>query len=229
MKPQASISVQLGSEWRIRRPYIYRYLDKQYVDKFFESGTLRLSSFDAFSRHEDEQRLDISEGKGIVAHRNSEGTGQTIIAAVGQGHDCYVLCTSTIHSKAIAEDFKTDSGFRINDIIGFANAVSRQIQGFRRGLEGSCEYLEDKILNRDMGHIDLDSMRISNDSNSLDMGKVMQSVFGMAGDDLFFIKHRKYASQNEYRLLWSTSNKMAPYIDIECPEAVRFCTRFEDF
>lgn len=228
MKPQPSISVQFGSEWRIKRPYLYRYLEKQYVDSFFDSGLLRLSSFEAFSKHKDEQRLDSSEGKGIITHVNSEGTGQTIMAAVGQGHNCYVLCSATFYATEIADDFAADSGFRINDVLGFANAVSRQIPGFVAGLEGPCHYLQKKVLDRDVGHVDLDSMRVSPESKNIDMDKLMQTVFGMAGDDLFFIKHSKYASQNEYRLLWSTINKMATHIDIECPEAIQFCTRFED-
>lgn len=227
-KPQASISVQFGSEWRIRRPYLYRYLERPYVDAFFETGALRLSSFEQFSKHSDEQRLDGSEGRGIVSNITADSGGQTIMAAIGQGHTAYVLSTSNIFSAGISNDFKTDSGFRINDVLGFANAVSRHVPGFKAGMEGACHYLPKRMLERDMGHIDIDAMRVSSDSKEIDMGKMMQTVFGLAGDDMFFLKHIRYASQNEYRLLWNTSNDVDGYIDIVCPEARQFCTRFEE-
>lgn len=41
----------------------------------------------------------------------------------------------------------------------------------------------------------------------------------------FFIKDRRFATQAEYRLIWHSSQEIAPYIDIACPEAVQFCTR----
>lgn len=227
-KPQPSISVQFGSEWKIRRPYLYRYLEKQFVNAFFETGALRLSSFEAFSKHKDEQRLDGSEGRGIVSHTNSEGSGQTMMAVIGQGHRAYVLCAATIYSPDIAQDFATNSGFRINDILGFSNAIARHIPGFNAGSEGSCHYLPKRVLDRDMGLVDIEAMRVSPGSKNLDMGKMMQAVFGMAGDDLLFLKHIRYAHQNEYRLLWNTSRDIDTHIDIQCPEARQFCTRFED-
>lgn len=227
-KPQQSISVQFGSEWRIRRPHLYRYLEKQFVDRFFETGMLRLSSFEKFSQHTDEQRLDRSEGKGIVTHVNAEGEGQTIIAAIGQGQNAYVLCASSMYTDGLAESFKTDSGFRVNDIFGFANAISRHVPGFVVGLEGPCLYLQKKVLDRNMGRIDLDTLRVSPDSKNLDLSRMAQTVFSMAGDDMFFLKDSRYANQNEYRLLWVTAGQISPYVDINCPEARVFCTRFED-
>jgi len=227
-KPQPSISLQFGSEWRIRRPYLYRYLEKAYVEAFFETGALRLSSFSQFSKHSDEQRLDGSEGRGIVSNITTDAGGQTIMAAIGQGHTAYVLSASTLFSAEISKDFETDSGFRINDVLGFANAVSRHIPGFNAGMEGPCHYLPKRVLERDMGHVNIEEMRVNPDSKEIDMGKMMQAVFGLAGDDMFFLKHSGYASQNEYRLLWNTSIEVDGFIDIVCPEARQFCTRFEE-
>ena len=226
--PQPSISVQFGSEWRIRRPHLYRYLEKQFVDEFFSTGTLRLSSFAHFATHADEQRLDRSEGTGIITHVNSEGEGQTLMAVMGQGQNAYVLCTSLIYSDELASAFATDSGFRINDIFAFANAISRHVPGFSSGIEGPCVYLNQRVLDRDMGHIDIESWRTDASAPDLDMGRMTQALSNMAGDDLYFLKNLKHASQSEYRLLWSTSGQMSPFIDILCPEARQFCTPFEN-
>jgi len=226
--PQPSISVQFVSEWRVRRPHLYRYLEKRFADEFFRTGALRLSSFAHFSSHADEQRLDDSEGKGILSHVNSEGDGQTLIAAMSQGQDAFVLCTSLIYSDELAKAFNTDSGFRVNDIFAFANAISRHVSGFTVGLEGACLYLKKKVLDRDMGCIDIDSWRTDASAPNLDMGRMAQTLLNIAGDDLYFLKSLRYASQSEYRLLWLTSGQMSPFVDIVCPEARQFCTPFQN-
>ena len=132
------------------------------------------------------------------------------------------------YSTDLAHAFAADSGFRINDSVGFSEAVSKYLPGFQMGMEGSCLYIAKKTVQRDMGRVDLDSMRISPEGKELDMGKLTQTIFDTAGDDLFFIKSNRYAHQNEYRLLWLTPNDVTGYVEIFCPEARQFCTRFED-
>ena len=227
-KTEQTISIPLVNEWRIRRPYLYRYLEKQYVDEFFETGKLRLSSFNAFSKHKDEQRMDGSEGHGIVTNVNTEGKGQTIFSVMGQGSNCYVLCSATLYHEEIAKDFGTDSGFRINNTLLFASTLSRYIPGFLSGIEGLCNYLPRRSIVHNMDAIDIESMRISPESKNLDMGKMMQATSKIAGDELLFLKLNRYSSQNEYRLLWHVSGGIDSHIDIICPEARQFCTRFED-
>lgn len=226
-KPQAPIAVQLLREWRIRRPYVYRYMEREFVDLFFKQGILRLSSFSSFSKHKDEERLDTQEGRGIVANIDHTGTGQTFMAAIGQGHDAYVLCGATKHSSELSTAFSVDSGFRINDTTSFGCAIANTIPRFRGGLEGACIYSEKRVVNRKAGPIDLESMRISPERKELDMGKMFAAMSNIAGDDLFFLKQKTYEHQCEYRLIWTASDAQ-DYIDISCPEAREFCTRFEE-
>lgn len=227
-KPQMPISVQFSQEWRIRRPVIYRYLEKKFVDDFFQSGLLRISSFSKFSQHCDEERKDMSEGFGVVTHQNSEGEGQTIIASLSQGSNAYVLCGSMSLREDLSNAFGTDSGFRINDSLGFSAAVARYIPGFHIGQEGPCFYVGQKSVNRDMGPIDWDTLKPSQESEEFDPSKISRTMLDAAGDDLFFMKHDIYAHQNEYRLLWHTPQNVFSHIDIVCPEARQFCSRFED-
>jgi hypothetical protein len=70
-------------------------------------------------------------------------------------------------------------------------------------------------------------MRISPQGEELDMGKMFAAISNIAGDDLFFLKLKSYEHQCEYRLIWSAANAQ-DYIDITCPEAREFCTRFEE-
>lgn len=227
-KPQPFIGVQFAREWRIRRPYVYRYLEREYVDRFFNDGVLRLSSFAAFGKHPDEERNDPSEGWGVLNHHNTEGHGQEVYAAVSQGLDAYVLCGSALPSEVLKENFGTDSGFRINDPTGFANFVSHHIPGFRLGSEGPCIYVQSRLVERNMGPIDFESMKIPGASGAMDMNKLSVLLSQIAGDDLYYMKPSKYAHQHEYRLLWLVTAQVTDFIEIKCPEAVQFCTRFED-
>jgi hypothetical protein len=227
-KPQIRVAVTMVTEWAIRRPYVFRYMPEVYVDAFFSDGVLRLSSFSAFSKHEDEQRLDKNEGSGTVVNIDDEGTGQTVLAAMRQGHDAYLLCGSTNYSNGLAEVFCTDSGFLINDPTSFGCTIAQAIPGFRSGLEGACIYLDKKTVSRKAGKLDFDSMKVSPDKNELDMGKMFNAISSIAGDDLFFLKHTRYQHQAEYRLLWLTGHEVPDFVVVKCPEAVQFCTRFED-
>lgn len=226
-KPQAPIAVQLLKEWRIRRPYVYRYMQKEFVDLFFEQGILRLSSFSSFSKHSDEERLDAQEGRGVVTNIDHAGTGQTVMAAIGQGHETYVLCGAMKKTSELLSAFSVDSGFRINDTTSFGCAIANAIPGFRGGLEGACIYVDKRVVSRKAGPVDIESMRISPEGKELDMGKMFAAISNIAGDDLFFLKQKIFEHQCEYRLIWSAANAQ-DYIDISCPEAREFCTRFEE-
>lgn len=226
-KPQAPIAVQLLREWRIRRPYVYRYMQREFVDLFFEQGILRLSSFSSFSKHKDEERLDAQEGLGVIENIDYAGTGQTMMAAIGQGNDAYVLCGAMKHSSELSSAFGVNSGFRINDTTSFGCAITTVIPRFRGGLEGACIYVDKRVVSRRTGQIDIESMRVSPGANGLDMGKMFTAISNIAGDDLLFLKQKRYEHQCEYRLIWSAANTQ-DYIDISCPDAREFCTRFEE-
>jgi hypothetical protein len=122
-KPPSSTAVNFGRPWIIRRPYVYRYLQKQFADEFFATGQLRISSFSQFSKHTDEARFDGQEGHGMVIH-NSVSANRSVGGYVTYGQDSYILCGSTLPSLDIASDFSTNSGFRVNDSVLFADLDS---------------------------------------------------------------------------------------------------------
>lgn len=227
-RPQHRLSVPFTHDWFIRRPYMYRYMAREYVDLFFNDGILRLSSFAAFAAHPDEERNDPQEGWGVVIHQNAEGTGQTIGANMQQGSNSYVLCGATALSESLEETFGVNSGFRINDTTTFAHAISVEVPRFTYGAEGPCLYVHRRTVDRDMGRIELESMTTTPDHEALDMGRVSTALNEMAGDDLYFMKLAKYAHQSEYRLLWFVRDPVEGFIDIRCPQAAQVCTRFED-
>jgi hypothetical protein len=150
-----------------------------------------------------------------------------MVAALGQGHDAYILCGSLRKTPELAKAFTADSGFRINDPTAFALAVGQVLPGFRGGLEGSCSYQERRIVRRSVRGIDLETLR-SEDGKNVDMDKAMRAIGTIAGDDLYFLKLEKHQHQAEYRLIWTLHDQPQDFILVKCPQAREFCTRFED-
>lgn len=224
-KPITSISVTFQQPWLVRIPFVYRYLDKKYVDSFFETGKLRLSTFKKFSQHADEERNDSTEGYAVVSAQSSNREGGYIGGSIGLGQSSYILCGSTVLDNSIARNFDTNSGFIINDTVNFSAAIARAIPSFVAGAQGSCMYQERRSVHRN-AKFDLDSHRISPESNHLNMGKMFETLSQHAGDDPMFLKHIKYQNQHEYRFIWHASYLLDDYLNIECPDARQFCSRF---
>jgi hypothetical protein len=202
-------------------------MDKAYVDQFFEEGTLRLSSFEQFRNHEDEQRGDRGEGFGL---RQGIGQNATIMMVSGRGDDCYVLCGSLLYTAKLQETFpKADGCFVIDDTVNFANAIARVLLGFKGGLEGPAIYQDDPTIRRDLGAATVDDMfeRHKNPDGtvSMDMFPEMQARVG--GTEEFFIKHSRFADQAEYRMLWSVSGSAGGFIDLKVPEARQYCRQIK--
>lgn len=147
------ITINFMRPWTVRTPWVYRYLPAAYVDLFFETGELRLSSFAAFQKHKDEEREDRREGNNLLIHRTEQKGGQTVVINMDVGHDSYVLCGSALASRDLMAKFGCDSAIVIRDTTSFSNAVATQIPGFIGGLEGVCSYSKMKILMKDLGHL----------------------------------------------------------------------------
>jgi hypothetical protein len=110
--------------WNICTPVLYRFLESQYVDSFFQDGSIRLSSFERFAKHEDEQRLEVREGETFFISRTTQGGGQTMTVWATVGINAYVLSTAMRFDKNLMESFGCDSYFRIEDSTKFGIAVS---------------------------------------------------------------------------------------------------------
>ena len=52
------INLAFTRPWTVRLPTLVRQMKPEYVDAFFNDGSLRLSSFESFRRHPDEKRKD---------------------------------------------------------------------------------------------------------------------------------------------------------------------------
>jgi len=121
------------------------------------------------------------------------------------------------------ENFDCDSYIRINDPTKFSMAISKHIPGFVAGFEGPCLYQSNKIIEKDLGYVDLNKFR--NNSGQVDRNMVNSFVSHHMSFYPFFLKDTCYAHQLEYRLLWLSNAEINEHIEIKVPEAIQFCTK----
>lgn len=212
------IAVPFAQHWEVRLPVVVRQMHIQYVEDFFRDGSLRLSSFEAFRRHPDEQRRDCQEGTAVMEIEEPNGR-LSILGANAQ--EAYVLCASL--GEPACTGRPADAGFiRIHDTVGFAAAVSRQINGFVGGSEGPCRYSHDKIV-RKAGTRSIQPPKSAAEAES--WFAEQNEYVGRQAIDAYFLKNQCFSHENEYRLIWFAEGERKAHIDIKCPAALKFCER----
>jgi hypothetical protein len=206
-------------------PMVFRYLESEWVNAFFENGSLRLSSFSKFHRHQDEQRGDKKEGSNVVIALGKE---RQFIAMTEHGQDAFVLSTSLIYNDKTYKDFNVDECFVIEKPLQFMDAIIKVIPAFKGINFGPCLYQPERTIKRSVPSFDSDSLKSDDDPNSQDMDKVNNLINQSGGLEVLFAKTNEYSHQHEYRMLWHTHlDPMPEYIDLIVPEAIQFCRRIE--
>lgn len=225
------INLQHSKPFDIYLPNVYRYMDKEHIDLFFEKGILRISSFKKFKEYPDEIRGDKNEGNGsVTGASDSSGFSYTVMSGVGS--NAYMLCGSIIDSESIRKELDTKTCFRITNPLQFSVAVSNAILGFMQSFQGFCNYKEHRLIKKIIPGMDIKDFT-GIDGNLIIGGekqmKLEDEIIGN-GIDLMFLKEKKYQPQCEYRFVWTINTKyyqMQDYIDIECKEAIQFCEMFD--
>ena len=67
------ITLNIVKPWSVRTPTVYRYMDAQYVERFFATGELRLTPMRIFRAYTCEQRGDTHEGGVLNQSRGKDG------------------------------------------------------------------------------------------------------------------------------------------------------------
>lgn len=144
-----ALDIVSGQNWSLKVPMGFRYLSTQYVNSFFATGSLLLTTFARCKAHEEASRRDDTEGK---CHFHFESPEHSLSGVHRFGTRSYMLCLSLIESQALAAKFETDSYFRINDVLQFASIVARWIPGCTGGSVGVCTYHDEKQVLRSPIH-----------------------------------------------------------------------------
>lgn len=219
------ITLPLATDWNICTPSLFRFLESKYVDQFFSDGTLRICSYSQFHKHKDEQRLDQREGKTMFVHRTQQGGGQTLTAQCAHGVNAYVLCMAMRHDEDLMSAFECDSYFRVTNSTNFGMAIARHIPGLVASFEGPCLYQDKKIIEQDLGYVDINQFRDPENPNNIQQSLLQNYIFSKMAHFPLFLKDKTYAHQVEYRYVWIVRNKENDYLDIKVPEALQFCEK----
>jgi hypothetical protein len=216
------IKLPIITNYNICTPTLFRFLDTKYSELFFKDGSLRLSSFSKFKKHTDEQRFDDKEGKSFFVHRTSHNGGQSITARATHGINAYVLCATMRCDKGLMNSFNSNSYIRINNSTQFGMAIAKHIPGLISAFEGPCLYQDKKIIDKDLGYINLNRFTNPN-TKEVDKNAINDFLVSKMGHYPLFLKEKSFAHQSEYRFVWITRQKETDSIDIKVPEAIKFC------
>lgn len=222
------ITLQTGKPINIALPYLYRYMDKEFIDLFFDKGILRISSYKKFKGYPDEIRGNKSEGSGAFNTVSKEGTQFLLMTGVGTNE--YMFCTSLIQSDSIKEQFGVNSCFKITKPLEFSAAMTNSIVGSTQAFLGFCNYQDNRIVQKQIHDFSINEFTDEKGSFIIGGQKMNQRTNEIIGNglDLLYLKENKYQSQAEFRFVWSINTKffeMHEYLDIECKEAIQFCER----
>lgn len=105
---------------------LYRYMEKEFVDRFFSDGELFLTSFNRCKEHEDKARRDQREGRYIFEFR---GKSNTLAVNHQAGANSYMLCTSVSSDHNLLSRFKADSRIKISQPTEFFLEIAKAIPG----------------------------------------------------------------------------------------------------
>ena len=128
----------------------------------------------------------------------------------------YVLCTTLWHNRSLMHAFGCDSFIRIHDPSEFGARIAKHIPGFVSGGEGPCMYQYARLIETDVDR---------GSGLALNSPHINESIANALQHYPYFLKHRSFSHQAEYRLLWfSSASNGADYLDIKVPEARELCS-----
>lgn len=205
--------------WHLMAPRVFRYDNHEHIDEFFETGRLRLSTFQQFRSYADEVRGDTSEG--VAVSRGIAANGLEVWLLHRTGINALIYCTSQLLSRSLMTAFGRSHAFEIADTTGFGKAVGEALgQNFIAGMEGPCIYRGERTIQRSLGR------DVSPEFMSPDEVRQLANELG-GQEEMLFLKLPHHKRQQEYRLIWAMANEMLEPIFVDCPEAVEHCRRVE--
>jgi len=230
----SSVTLAGARPWTVKVPQVVRYMDRQWIQRFFETGELMLTTYAHCRSHEDTSRRDSEEG---VAQFNLEHQTTSVSGRTRIGSTSYMLCGSLVESEKIRRKFSTDACFFINDPIQFADTIARWLPGFTEGKIGPCIYRDERRIQRRVSSPVMPDLPFSFDNqdgqpsqeelkNTMDKfeSDFSRNISNALDHDAFFCKDASFAEEAEFRFVWSLAENVdAPKV-ITCPEALRFCS-----
>lgn len=134
---------------------------------------------------------------------------------------------SLLPSLELMSVFEANSAIVITDPAGFAAAVTKGLKGFRSGVDGPCSYQLRRVIEHDLGWLDLGYNKETEDISKFDLLALEKTIGNMAAENIYFLKHASFVSQAEWRFVWLVDHVVDKNILIDVPDARKFCVRWE--
>lgn len=215
-------NLQIPLNWAVRTPHVYRNMEEDYIEAFFATGALRLSSFTSFRQNVDEHRGDAQESDALLFGKYQNI--HSLVVDVSPPLSAYVLCGTTVYNPSGMRKFGTGC-MRIFDTLRFAAAIASEIPYFRGGMEGFCMYQTERSLRKQFDSPEGVGFVPGEGGAQLKLSGELFS--GVNSPDRYFLKLMRYSAQAEYRWIWITGHQSAPTLNIVCPDARAFCDRID--
>lgn len=209
-------------------PTVYRFMgNAKYIDDFFNTGAIRLSTFKRCATLENKNRQDCTEGHNTVIGFKNE---HTIKISTGV-ENAIILCTSLTAYYENDKGINENECIEIFDIQSFTRAIALKLveNGIKLqgALYGPCVY-----SNRDVyGNLNQKKYtemmnQINSGSGSFDFNLMFDIAEELGGTHVYFSKPLDKSKETEFRFVWMTcENPSQEYYDIIVPEAIHYCRR----
>jgi hypothetical protein len=198
---------------------VYRYMDAEFVEQFFSSGTLRLSSFEAFSRHPDELLRDAHEGKNILT---ALGENSTMYVVSEHGKACLIISASYLGPWSASKLSHRRTCFEITNPWGFAAAIAAAINGCSAAVLGACSYVP--TLSMTLHAPGYNFVRAHGEGG---LEGLQKDAAAMLQYSPMFRKLSRYQDEQEFRFVWGMDRQVSEPLTIVCPAARQFCRKLE--
>jgi hypothetical protein len=196
-------------------------MQRQYVDAFFATGELLLSSFAQFGYDLDPERGDLAEGLALHYHESGPFWQEFLVARLP---NALILCTSARRSADLMTLFNVDSLFRIDDPEGFARAIGDAVPSTCR-VHGPCTYVdrpEDRFLSQHPAGVNFGMKAIGTELRFQTPSRDTPPCPDQ------FRKGLRHAHQEEIRFVFLFDRNVPRRVKVSVPAARAFCTRPDD-
>lgn len=209
-------------------PQLVRFIDREYAERFFKEGSLRLSSFDKCKQLEDSLRRDIKEGTATLVGEKGE---MTYVLEYGVGGNPLLLCASYYMSDPV-EIVNIDGGPAGESGIMIINPVGliyQIIDGLiEKGIHitkvlwGPCHY-SDRTIKKQLIE---EPMLINEDKNTFNAEAFLSMAQSIGGDDVYFEKDLWFKHEKEWRFIFFCKEHHHDVIDIRISNPLLNCRPF---
>lgn len=203
---------------------VFKYMKQKHIESFFNSGKIKLGTFNSYKKTEDQKRADFQEGTNEYVVWNKDRSHKWTLRRM-TGKNNMIFCTSTTDDlQLLGKRFDCDGYFQITNTLGFAYELAKSIKGFSLGLEGPAIYTETGQTNF---YTELYKVEdFTKETTPNDLFKTFDLI-SKINFDLFFSKRSSpYTVESEYRFVWLLDNEpLENELIVKCPGARRFCKK----